>query len=306
MIEHAIDDYLVSYLAPAAPTIFPRHRWTKMGESLIHVGILSCMNTVLGDAYEEFLVIHHGGQQGARPPRRHPASDPSAVECRLDPLHADGSGMGGLKQLDEPDRCAEPQVLSAAENRYHRKAAYTFCYGRPGALLMLLRMVLEPLKSYLYEQLAESGQVYETVQSDKQTHVSGALPRGAAGLLFGREWPLLKAAKGDRDQQTMGEIERLHCVGNFASFHAAVQNVKYRHLVFRVLSRAAATFYQYVVVRHRVFPYPLCRLPLEPELKDQILERCDSSYDAYTESFMKDFGEDICSEAALLELTVLV
>ena len=104
----------------------------------------------------------------------------------------------------------------------------------------------------------------------------------------------------------MGEIERLHCVGNFASFHAAVQNVKHRHLVFRVLSRAAATFYQYVVVRHRVFPYPLFRLPLEPELKDQILERCDSSYDAYTESFMKGFGEDICSDTALLELAVLV
>ena len=57
--------------------------------------------------------------------------------------------------------------------------------------------------------------------------------------------------------------------------------------------------------RVSVFPFPLPRMLLEPELKDPMLERCESSYDAYTESFMGTFGEDICSETALLELAVV-
>ena len=191
----------------------------------------------------------------------------------------------------------------AKENEKNRTNATAFIKeGFLAVIVVLFRYVLSPMMKYLHTELKMSSTYWEQAQRRQSMETMSA-----AGLLGGRKWPILRAATGEVDNECMKAIEDLHQTPWSEAAPKSWLTVKWRNILFRLLSREAAMIYMLLVMRHETFPFLLFLLLVDPAYADIIKGMCESSYDEFTAGFIahyKDHG-GIDGPRALLELAVI-
>jgi hypothetical protein len=278
------------------------------------MGILTNLHDVAVDAYSHYLWLGHGAKKkkvvAAAPPGPGgllalewvAAAPPDGVGVAAAP--PDDWGDVSFEAPSEGEKGPPMAIPWAEENRRNRGATIRYLQSRPGRHLLELRLALNPMGSYRDELIRTSGEINATVECAKSIR-GGEQLSGPAALLAGREWPLLKAATGERDRQTMRELEMLHDRVRFDCYPDDAKNVRFRHRVFRVLSREAATTHCFMLAYHEADPFPVFRLAVEPEYSEHLLARCEPSRGEYFRGFLERHA-DITSDDARVELAVVI
>ena len=283
---------LVPLLLGHVPFGFPTHRWTGADKSLRDVGLLGCIHNLLQSVYAEFMnmmeshLVTHGRRAGGDDARH-------------------GGDVGGAY-----DASVQPEDLpqhSAEAKRHYRGAANQWIQTTNTARdMMTMSVALDPIASCMHSQLQSSSSEWTTEQHyDRATFEEQ--PEDIKQLFARTSWPLLLASNLVIDREFLNKLREAHDVARFDSWPAHWRTMETQSLLFRLLSRQGAGVKENLVVKHRDFPYLLFRLlGDDSSAKEEIESRCDSSKDAYTESFFAYFGDDIESPAALSELAMIV
>ena len=140
---HKMQTYLVAALAPCAPVIFQRQRWTKQELSIRAIGLLEGINRLFSRAYERFAsrMSSGGGQE-------RPAHTPVAAADALQDDRADAHPIG-IAMLGGSDGAESVWEAQRMEQSKHRQTVCEWNSGLgPMSDLIILGRVVEILRKY--------------------------------------------------------------------------------------------------------------------------------------------------------------
>lgn len=141
-VERILWTDVVMSICGHQPFCWPRHRWTGFDKALQDVGLLACIHGLLEPAYHEFLRLQFGG-------------------------HKDFAygGDGDAAEADVEDARGDQGPASFAQtNKANRGKAAAWLETQPAADMFFMRKALQPVMSYLREELAMAGNTWQTVE----------------------------------------------------------------------------------------------------------------------------------------------
>ena len=279
------------------PFLCSQNKWTGSEQTYRDLGLPLCIHGLFYQAFRHYLAVNHKSSTSQAS-----AGGGQAVPEALPILDVDAPTPN--QSVAEP---SANETASAAENRQHRRCAQIWLDSSPTPLLLWVTMVTAPARRYLLEEFRMGSELYAAKEWSKAT--SATTPDGLRGMLEGREWPLLVAAKGSLDQKVMADVVALHDVANFRFFPENSRTLNFQHLQFKMLSKQGAYLTELMIVPHMLPPYSLLNICLEPDAAEDIGELCESIMDPYTKNFVKYFsveGRGLTSFEALLELTLII
>lgn len=293
--KQSVLQLLYTHLVPAlcghTPNTFPRSRWTGAEKAIADLGLLACVHGLLFSVYDEFLRANFGTQGGVR---------------KQSGTHESHGPLEGTVCAEHSAGSTTAAGTHAEANQAHRGVAARWLgAGIADMELVLMATVLQPMMRRMTLEIQMGSSVWMTRQQ-------AALIRVLQDSMSIREfmkrstWPLLAAAQGGLDQQCLEDIVQIQSPDRYLAWPAEWKSVRVRNMLFRTISRQAASVKELLVCKHRRFPHKLFLLVADPDMEHEILSSCASSRCSYTESFLAAFGNDLSSRDALLELTMVV
>lgn len=165
VINHNMASALTSVLFGSMIHRWPRHRWRGADIATSQIALLCACHGILRPAFEEFMRLSTA-VAGRRPRAAQDDAGPGA-RAPLAPIAAgkapapDGSGQGeGQPQGDE----REGRATTAEDNERFRSQAIAFIRTEPLGLLIVIRLVMEPLRRLLDKKLALASARWELHQ----------------------------------------------------------------------------------------------------------------------------------------------
>lgn len=288
-VVNLLHEQFVPALLGHSPRTWPRNRWTGFDDSLLDIGLLSCIHGLLPRVYRDYVETNYPVSR-----KRH-ATDSAK----------DAPAILGRPEDDDatPAQGAIDQNDWAAENRAHRKDSVEWLKGDWRSTLAIMRIVLDPMMRVLQKGLEMSGALKETQQAE--VFLSEFKKNGSATLFQRDHTPLLMAAGGSAERKCLEDLELLHHADHYMGLLAHDITISTSHLIFRMLSREASSVYQRLVVRHRCFPYKLFLLLLDAPDAAHLEPYCEPSLDEYSKSFLTHFQGNLHSKEARLELAMV-
>jgi hypothetical protein len=281
---------------------FPRSRWSGIEASTKVSGVLSCIGNLMEDAFVELLIRSHGMARDVG----HRALDIGAagvLALEWEPMDIGAAAFADDVPINDPKTM---KSLSLAEvNKNNRGSALTFVRWQPGLWMLTFRRNLDPFLEYRGIVIKTSSEHHDTREDAKGVRLVSEGSGGVASLLAGRTWQLLEAAKGTWDANFKAGLKPLERVGRFIAYPASALTLKFRHAVFRNLSRQGATHHEFIETVHADVNFQMYRLVEEPELKEVILASCESSRGDHLASLIRTYP-NITSFDAQLELAIVV
>ena len=275
----------VPALVGHTPRTFPRSRWTGAELALADYGMLSMIHGLLEAAYTEYM--------------RESFAVPGA-----DAMEEAVAGMD-----DDAAAAADIGGPRSAEAKRHYRAAAVKWIREPTRQrdLAVMAILLRPMSRYMIQEIASA-----TALSLSESHVRRLEAMLAVGdmqtFLDSCRWPLLEAANGVKDLECMSAIADLHESEHFQHWLAAWHTRDTQTLLFKGLSRQAASVHELLHKKHQSCPYKVFLLatPAAEDVEKELLEdTCVHSRDEYTSSFMLAYA-NLRSEDALLELAMIL
>lgn len=310
-----VSDGVVSALCASQPVLYKRARWTGADLSTDCLGILEACHGLLSSTYMRFaasfqhasrarkvLLSQPEGLGGAREQSiRHSAAgvapDAAAAELPVAVLSAAGDMDATAGQEADP-RAAElnwPEI-----NASHRRQGATWVAGKPLGLLMLQRLVMEPLRQLLVRLFEVAGDQWEQTQRCKLAEKL----KSSSIKFTDREYRLCIAGQGVDELLFSEQLRALLTNDGFwRHLPFDCHTVEFQALALRLISRAGCAVFELLEAPHRLFPFQLFRLLAEPGLVDTLLAVPDCMLDSWSRDMKSMYpsfsGSDFMQKLAL-------
>lgn len=294
---------LLMALAPRAPSLFPRHRWTGADISTDEVGLFCCVHGLLQPAYLAFLVSCDFAP--ARPwVQRVPLATVAGAACApvlaIEDLQEDGDEdeapgddeARGEEPQSEQSAAAQAredsalgQVDWARLNARARKLGFAFVM-MPKVLskVIVLRKAIEPFRSLMSSHLLLASRAWQLKQVAKLVEADD--DNAQEGL----EYRLVVAAS-QRLEMTFFETVRkmVFEAREWRILAAGDATVGLCSLCFRLLARAACGVQELLASEHDKFPFKLFLLLEDPSLAEVFEDAKDCELDGFSKGFIDHF-----------------
>ena len=300
-----VEKFFIPALFGHAPFVFPEHRWTGKENTFRDIGLPASIHALYQDGYIEYLVVWH------RYTRPIISEDGERVHV---PMVLDGAAEVAPEAAD--DLAGDPNASNAnarsvtdqldygEENRKWRRTSWQWIRsGHFAAIIFAMAFVAPPMDHYLNKEFEMASGSHETRQHYHHINLDEG---GAASLMGQYMWPLRVAFEGKLDQTVMDSIASLHDPRKLSAIPDGWKTVRYRHLMFRLLSREAAVIYELLVLLHRQFPFRLLKLTTDPSDAAGVANSCRSSRDAFSDHFIEKYMDNLTAFEPLLILAILI
>lgn len=189
-------------------------------------------------------------------------------------------------------------------NANRRRDAFRWLAGKPFGHLVLQRVLMEPLRQLLSDQLRVASADWE---KGEQCKVAQSLESGTSGEQMSRRYRLSIAASCDNEQHVMKQMKLLWKEpALWIAIPPECYIVDFRGLAFRCLSKLACSTYQLLQTPHKQFPVRLFLLLEQPELADEMARAPQCLLDPWTANMRKLHptfsGDEFCHKLALFAL----
>jgi hypothetical protein len=279
---------IVQALAPHNLPLYPMHRWRGADLSQDELGMLSSVSGILENSYPRFCVLlgdaprpasgatmYAGGMPmlGDDAARRVPALADGAVEGGGDGEETADLG-GGRPLLEQPNLDAASAAKPGGEDdsdhkkknaQYRRKGSLCVEHD-PLGLLMATRTIIEPFRIYVDQLLALGSEKWELDERRKEVKALESQTD------HNRSFPITVAASGELEDAFLDRICKLLGPEPWRFLPTRNMNVRFRHTLFRLLSRAACCVAELLRHPNTLYPTRLYLLLLDPSLWEDILE----------------------------------
>lgn len=295
----ALQPWLVKAFASHALKVYPKHRWAGADISLDELGTLMAVNGILHHAYMKFCMkcglAPQPGAQVVLPTAplevgaaaSLPGADvgEGAVDGAI-VLATTGQGRQGAD-------CAGEKSWEQQHARFRRRGLHFILRQAPLTMLMILRIVLEPLRWYLEQLLKLGGNAWETSQ---RAAAIASPTRGA------RRFRVTVAARGELEDVCISAIRQL-LQGDHMWRHipSASWTVNLRHRVFKLLSRSGASVHELLRQPHSCYPFRTFLILEDETCADGVLSEPACVLDQFSLEWRERFCEQgLTSKPALM------
>ena len=280
-------EFLVPALVGHAPRTFPRHRWTGAELAVADLGLLAVVHDLLGATFKDWIACYGGTVDDA--------GGPAGMGLEAEGSRAQGAAVGNA---------ADPR--SAEAKRAYRGVALAWVKGRDRDRdLAVVKRIMEPMSTYMVKEIAGASALAESEATMKR--LQAALGEGDLnGFLQSGRWPVLEAALCTKDKDCLDRVAALHEPEVYRGWLPKWICVETSAMLFKALSRQGAGVHQLLHTKHKACPYQVFRLVQDATAARDLLDSCPSSLDEFAESFLKAHRGDLTSEAAKLELAMVL
>ena len=271
VLEH-LTNGLILALAAAQPNIYNRSKWTDSDLAIDHLALFECVHRLLSTSYARFCATYAKGtlaQQYLAAGRRLRAYDqPALLELEDDLASGEGDQEDGGNEGADAARedaaghgkedsagDATDSAMWAKKNSLDRAMAFQFLHSNSLGWLVLIRMLMEPLRQYLAQQLMRAGAEWELGQ---RAEAAKTTPDGAQRERYFR---VGCEAEGVGDELLLGQLRLFFEEPTLWRVMPPSQHtVAARALAFRCASRLGAAFHRILRSRRQKFPLKMFRL----------------------------------------------
>jgi hypothetical protein len=298
--ERVISNGLITALAGNMFKLYPKHRWTGSDYATDQCGLLEAVHRLGSSTYRRYLAMYHGLGETV-------AESPWADKGHLPELSDDmGEAAAGIKGEDgcangEPTRDPFPEAdaNSPAANSKHRNAAKSWWASAPLANLMIIRLVMEPLRSLMETLLTVAGSSWE----------EGQLHQAASDLVRGRpvtrQYRVALAATGQVERACLQKASLLLAQPTMWCAIPASSVVVHKNcLAFRMLSRLMCSVYQLLAVPHKQMPTRLFAVLADPACADSVAATPPCQRTSYADAHLEEHAGDLTSPKSLAKLSL--
>ena len=167
-----VADGVTSVLAGAKLHRWPRHRWKGYDIALGQLGLLDAVHGILSFTYPDFVDSFRpkkGKPQNGSDANAGPGAVPlAALADRPAGVEAQPEGGNGVEQpihSSQPHNVSEQSNGTAEDNARFRSKGLEFVESEPLNKLLIMRLVLEPLRTLLENKLYVGSKRYELHQA---------------------------------------------------------------------------------------------------------------------------------------------
>eukprot|EP00959_Pyramimonas_sp_CCMP1952_P426284 8928349-Pyramimonas_sp.AAC.1 len=169
-VRHWFLSYFVKALCGSAPKVFPRSRWTGADLTLDALGILDGVHGIGMPAFLRFAIIMN---RGAVPKSLLPAAGGAEIGAPAIPDAQPVVGVAGEPE-DQKDVVEDQRHAANAEHKFEKEnnhqrevAARWLLHDSPHAIVVALRVTMEPFRVLLKDLLTLSGKGWEFLEREK-------------------------------------------------------------------------------------------------------------------------------------------
>ena len=173
---------------------WPRHRWTGADIAVSQLALLAGVHGLLAPAWHEFVRIVNSKAEKAKA---------AQAERGMEAGGAPAVGDEGAQPAEEPQ-----QNASAQDNARFRVRGTQFVDNKPFSKLVLVRLVLEPLRTLLDSKLFQPSKRWERIQVARAAQ-SLSQDGGAALSFERRDYRVLLAAANKLENRFYVQLQML-------------------------------------------------------------------------------------------------
>ena len=303
-IVHFLAVSLLKAFVPLVLKLFAVHHWTGLDIALDQQGALEACHYLFSRAAKRYLLKN----VAAKKDWRRPVAELFGLGDAARPVPVEDVPLAELAPVD-PDPVVEPagepadpaiqpqksETDWAAVNAKRRQVMTEFWSSSPLWLLVILRLILEPLRALMEMKFKTGSWTWGVRQRAKAAR---AAARGG-DQAEAREYRGLLSANNVEESKAMLEVKRIITESEPWLYvldpEPQALTVHGRCLGFRMATRAGAGLYESLIYRHQQYPFPTLRLPREPELapsirRDATDTTCVGGYcDPWTRALVQQF-----------------
>lgn len=282
-IAHVVKGLLLAFCS-AQFSIYPQNDWTGADIATDELGIFEACHRLLTTTFLRFSASYVGGTfrtsllQAAVQHAKYDFKPVAVGEVEdgapADAGNAGAGGIGDSSNASVPDLGKAAEIANApAQHAKYRRSGSLFCQSNSLASIMLIRFLLEPLRTYMSELLTMSGEEWELRQ---QARLVESLERGVCDVRS-RKYRMCEIAKGSLNWGFRVRLDALFdSITLWNVLPPSTRTVSFRSLVFRSLSRMGCAFQKLVVDEAAPFNVQKFRALADPSFLDQMdsLSKC--------------------------------
>ena len=266
VLEHMTNG-LVAALASAQPRLYNRPKWTGSDLAVDDLGIFEAAHRLLSTTYCRFCATFLNptkASQLLKVAERLATYDPPPLRTVEDgdpaDVVADDAGDAGASAT------YGETAKFVKENAKNRSLGLAFVQEGALPCLILMRILMEPMRQYMADQLRLASHTYDT------------------------SYIILELSLGDDDARFFTRVAAMMCHKELWSVVPPSWNTfAKRSLAFRLVSRMGCAFECLHVFRHRSFPTQLFRLLGEPTAAAATFAVPDCMLDGWSTSMRSRF-----------------
>lgn len=279
---------VIAALCSNRPHLYPRHRWCGADLAVDDLGAMECCHRLLSRTYQRF-VNHYAGKplpslMHARP------FDPGGFEDKQDA--GDDLQHGGAPNHDDAGTSSgQPSAATAssdaaswaATNAKDRALAANWLSTNPRGLIVLQRLLMEPLRHLLKQQLDIGSDEWEAKQ---RMIVARA---DLAGEPLQRQYRVTIASSLVLESEALVRTRSLYFEPSFWSLlPPECVSVRYRALAFKTISRVGSCIVAMLQHQHLKFPIKMFNLLHNPQLAESYKSTPECLLDPWSKQLLQD------------------
>ena len=290
--EELVANGLVRALAGSMFQTYPRHRWVGHDLAADRCGLLAVCHNLGPGTYKQFMSLIDKSSRSQQ------VKVPEAREPLL-PLTAGEALLEADEELDDaPIVEGDAEEMRGGKNHAcnakNRSIAAAWWAGSPGAALVTMRIVMEPLRQLMQRHLDMSAESFST----KQRHAVLAELEGKPPSPFGQRVTIAASLQLEEECFQQAAL-LLHEELLWRGLPDRALTVQHRCLCFRLISRMACCVEQLLACSHRRYPTKLFRLLVMTDISivDEVRTDPDCLKDPWSIRFLSSFPNPRCDEA---------
>ena len=308
-VKEHLTNGLVVALASSQPALYNRSKWTGSDMAVDDLGIFEAVHRLLSTTFARFCASYQSGAlaasflvlgkalakydcqqrelEGEAGEEREVVAEEQAVG------EATPGGGEAVAKADREDAASKERGDApdwVRENVKHRKIAMAFLRGQPLALMILIRLLMEPLRQYMGKQFRRAADKWDFSQRAAMAHAA------EQGREHVRQLRVVQVAEGSDDRQFALQVRLLASTEHlWAIMPPSFHTVRNRALAFRCISRVGCAFAKLLATRHQRFPFRVFLLLLDPAKAQELLQTPDCLLDGWTKT-LKGLYPDFSGE----------
>ena len=322
ILEH-VTSGLVLALSSAQPSVYNRSKWTGCDIAVDELCIFEGVHALLSTTYARFCASTCTGAAAAS--LRALGVSLGKADCIEAPELATEDIARYIVEIPEgsnrdvesvpdaggssgPGDSSEVSIDAAAKaNAVERRLAMSFLRERPLGILLMIRILMEPLRRYLVSQFKRAS------ESDRHQREAIAASAMATHTQQLRMLPVVQVAEGADDVEFRARLFACADLPGLWSltpprFHTG----KNRALAFRLISRQGCAFHKLAAARHQNYPFQTFRILVDPAISQAVVDSPACLLDKWTLGLRKKYPDMASDElkhvlyivASLLKLDI--
>ena len=244
----------VNMVARTACPVFPRHRWTRVCETLRWLGLLAATHNLLPEVYARFAEYH--GTKRRVPAVVHdvPPPLPAIADGQVDDA-AEGVGFQGggepgpgvaAEDVDEDD----PDVKRKKQSQHRASGLELVLRPFFFVRLIVLTLVFDAQQELLYHFLEMAGDAWDILEDGKVAMAE------AEGMHYKRQSRVLQAWRCVWEKQFMDRMcALLSDVSEWLCIPLSAHLMWVRAFAFRMVTTAGALCHEGLIALHKNWPF---------------------------------------------------